>query len=138
MTKVAILGLKQHREKTISILQEMSAVQIEPLSADTAPYLETERESAHHRQISEQLLRIRGLLNALPQTKLDDKTRFSSLDDLFTRLNQINIDSQISLLEHKRDNLLTRKKETENNIKLLEEFSFFPEDLELLHLSLGV
>jgi V/A-type H+/Na+-transporting ATPase subunit I len=134
MTKVAILGLKQHREKTISILQEMSAVQIEPLSADAAPYLETERESAHHRQISEQLLRIRGLLNALPPTKLDDKTRFSSLDDLFTRLNQINIDSQISLLEHKKDNLLTRKKETENNIKLLEEFSFFPEDLELLHL----
>ncbi|CAN5609084.1 V-type ATP synthase subunit I [soil metagenome] len=134
MTKVAILGLKQHREKVISILQEMSAVQIEPLSADTAPYLEIERESAHHRQISEQLLRIRGLLSALPQTKLDDKTRFTSLDDLFIMLNQINIDSEISLLEHKKDDLLTRQKEIENNIKLLEEFSFFPEDLELLHL----
>lgn len=134
MTKVAILGLKQHREKVISILQEMSAVQIEPLSADAAPYLEIERESVHHRQISEQLLRIRGLLNALPQTKLDDKTRFNSLDDLFKMLNQIKIDSEISLLEHKKDDLMTRQKEIENNIKLLEEFSFFPEDLELLHL----
>ncbi len=28
-------------------------------------------------------------------------------------------------------------KETENNIKLLEEYSFFPEDLNVLHLSSG-
>ena len=38
-------------------------------------------------------------------------------------------------LERQKDNILTAMKETENNIKLLEEFSFFPEDLNILHLS---
>ena len=40
-------------------------------------------------------------------------------------------------LERQKDNTLTAMKETENNIKLLEEFSFFPEDLNILHLSSG-
>jgi V/A-type H+-transporting ATPase subunit I len=47
----------------------------------------------------------------------------------------MDIDGQITSLEREKENLLTVMKETENNIKLLEEFSFFPEDLRILNLS---
>ena len=39
------------------------------------------------------------------------------------------------ICERQKDDLLTRLKETENNLRLVEEFSFFPEDLRILHLS---
>lgn len=134
MSKIAILGLKKYKQEIISILQEMNALQIEPLSKDLSSFLTTERESDIHRQISEQLLRVRGLLNALPPTERIEKSLFSTVDELFNKLESVKIDSEVSSLERKKDNLLTQVKETENNIKLVEEFSFFPEDLSILHL----
>jgi V/A-type H+/Na+-transporting ATPase subunit I len=134
MSKIAILGLKKHREKIVTILQEMNTIQIEPLSKDAVPYLSTEKESMIHKKISEQLLRIRGLINALPHSNHISKAQFNTLDDLFESLEGIKIDDDISSLEHKKEKLLTESKEIENNIKLLEEYSFFPDDLELLHL----
>ena len=47
----------------------------------------------------------------------------------------MDIDGKIASLEREKENLLTEMKGTENNIKLLEEFSFFPEDLNILHFS---
>ncbi|MGH9997994.1 MAG: V-type ATPase 116kDa subunit family protein, partial [Nitrososphaeraceae archaeon] len=47
----------------------------------------------------------------------------------------MDIDKDIASLERQKEALLTQIKETENNLKLLDEFSFFPEDLKLLHLT---
>lgn len=135
MSKIAILGLKKYREKIVTILQEMNTIQIEPLSKDAIPYMYTEKEGKVHKKISEQLLRIRGLLNALPSTPNISKTQFNTIDDLFESLESIKIDNDIASIERKKEKLLTELKEIENNIKLLEEYSFFPDDLELLHLS---
>lgn len=134
MTKIAILGLKKYREKIVTILQEMNTIQIEPLSKEALPYLSTEKESFVHKKISEQLLRIRGLINALPYTDHISKTQFNTIEQLFASLERIKIDGEISSLEYQKENLLTKSKEIENNIKLLEDYSFFPDDLELLHL----
>ena len=68
MVKIAVLGLKKYREQVISILYEMNVIQLEPLSKDTESFLMTEHESDLHRQVSDQLLRIRGLINSLPST----------------------------------------------------------------------
>lgn len=134
MTKITILGLKKYREKIVTILQEMNTIQIEPLSKEAIPYLTTEKESTVHKKISEQLLRIRGLLNALPVTEPIKKTHFTNIDELFVSLENIKIDNEISNLEYQKEKMLTESKEIENNIKLLQEYSFFPDDLELLHL----
>lgn len=134
MTKIAILGLKKYREKIVTILQDMKTIQIEPLSKEALPYLSTEKESVLHKKISEQLLRIRGLISALPPRDDTNKTHFSTIDELFVSLDRISIDNEISSLEYQKEKLLTESKEMENNIKLLEEYSFFPDDLELLHL----
>ncbi|HEX5519210.1 MAG TPA: V-type ATPase 116kDa subunit family protein, partial [Candidatus Nitrosocosmicus sp.] len=137
MTKIAVLGLKKYRKQVVSILQEMSVIQLEPFSKDAESFFKAEHESDLQRQVSDQLLRVRGLLNTLPPGKIDGKTKISSVDDIIQKIKSLNIDSTVASLERQKDNILTEMKETENNIHLLEEFSFFPGELNILHLSSG-
>ena len=135
MAKIAILGLKKHRQQVISILHDMNVVQLEPLSKETDAFLRIERESDLRRNVSDQLLRVKGLINSLPPVPVSGKLRFSSTDELIQKVKSLDIDSNIGTLERQKEKLLTKIKETENNIKLIEEFSFFKEDLKILHLS---
>ena len=135
MAKIAVIGLKKYRPQVISILHEMNVIQLEPLSKEVDSILMKEHESDIHRQISDQLLRIRGLLNSLPPLPVLKKSKFSSIEELIQSIKSLDIDKRIASLERQKEDLLTEIKETENNIKLVEEFSFFPEDLKLLRLS---
>ena len=135
MAKIAVIGLKKYRPQIISIIHEMNVIQLEPLSKEADSLLIKEHESDLHRQISDQLLRIRGLLNSLPPSPILEKSKFSSIEELIQTLKSMDIDKSIASLERQKEGILTQIKETENNLKLLEEFSFFPEDLKLLHLS---
>ena len=137
MVRIAVLGLKKYREKVISILHEMNVIQLEPFSKGTEAFLMTEHESDLHRQVSDQLLRIRGLINSLPPAQVEGKSTFSSINEVVQKLKSLNIDSTIASLERQKDNLLTEMKATENNIKLLEEYLFFPGHLNTLHLNSG-
>jgi len=135
MARIAVIGLKKYRPQIISILHEMNVIQLEPLSKEADSILVKEHESDLHRQISDQLLRIRGLLNSLPPLPVLEKSKFSSLEELIQTLKSMDIDKDIVLLERQKEGIFTQIKETENNLKLVEEFSFFPEDLKLLRLS---
>jgi V/A-type H+/Na+-transporting ATPase subunit I len=135
MVKIAVIGLKKYRPQIISIIHEMNVIQLEPLSKEADSFLMKEQESDLHRHISDQLLRIRGLLNSLPPSPVSEKSKFSSIRELIQTLQSMDIDKDIASLERQKEALLTQIKETENNRKLLEEFSFFPEDLKLLHLT---
>jgi len=135
MVKIAVIGLKKYRPQIISIIHEMNVIQLEPLSKETDSFLMKEQETDLHREISDQLLRIRGLINSLPPFTVSEKSKFSSIGELIQTLRSLDIDKSIASLEREKEAILTQIKETENNLKLLEEFSFFPEDLKLLHLS---
>ena len=128
MAKIAVIGLKKYRPQVISILHEMNVIQLDPLSKEADSFLMKEHESDLHRQISDQLLRIRGLLNSLPPLPVLKKSKFSSIEELIQSIKSLDIDKSIASLERQKEDILTEIKETENNIKLLEEFSFFPED----------
>jgi V/A-type H+/Na+-transporting ATPase subunit I len=135
MVKIALIGLKKYRPQIISIIHEMNVIQLEPLSKQADSLLTKEQETDLHREISDQLLRIRGLLNSLPPFPVMEKSKFSSIGELIQTLKSLDIDKRIALLERQKEEILTQINETQNNLKLLEEFSFFPEDLKLLHLS---
>lgn len=135
MAKIAVIGLKKYRPQIISIIHEMNVIQLEPLSKEADSFLMKEQESDLHRHISDQLLRIRGLLNSLPPSPVSEKSKFSSIRELIQTLKSMDIDKNIASLERQKEAILTQIKETENNLKLLDEFSFFPEDFKLLHLS---
>ena len=60
---------------------------------------------------------------------------FATTEVLMQTSKSIDIDDQVSSLEKQKESLLTDIKETENNLKLVKDFTFFPEDLKVLQLS---
>jgi len=75
------------------------------------------------------------LITVLPRIPVTARKRFDSIDELLQTANSIDIDEQVANLEKEKEGLLTQLNETESNLKLIEEFSFFPEDLKILQLS---
>ena len=135
MAKIAIMGLRKNQQTSVSILHDMEILQLEPLSKDVLAIVKNERDNELTRQVSDQLLRVKALMTVLPSIPVTVKKRFDSIDDLLQTASSIDVDEQVASLEKEKEALLTEIKDTENNLKLVEEFSFFPEDLKILQLS---
>ncbi|MDC8451815.1 MAG: V-type ATP synthase subunit I [Candidatus Nitrosotalea sp.] len=137
MGRIAVLGLRNERQTVISILHDLNVVQLEPLSKDVATLVRNERDNEIFRQVSDQLLRMKALKTVLPPIEATQCQRFTSMDQIMQAAKSINIDDKVATLEKEKEHLLTQLKETENNIKLVEEFSFFPEDFDVLQLKMA-
>lgn len=137
MTMMAVLGLRKDRQAVISVLHDMGIVQLEPLSKDVATMLKNERDNDLYRQVSDQLLRIRAFKTVLPPIPVTHYQRFPTVENLLQAAKSIDIDTTVASLEMEKENLLTKISETQRNINLVEEFSFFPEDLNVLQLALA-
>ena len=135
MARIAVLGLRKDRQTVVSILHDMNAIQLEPLSKDVASLLRNERDDGEYRQVSDQLLRMKSLKTILPPVQITQCQRFGSSEQLLAKAKSIDIDAKVASLEREKESLLTQLKETENHTKLVEEFSFFPEDFNVLQLS---
>lgn len=137
MTMMAVLGLRKDSKVVISVLHDMGIVQLQPLSKDVATILKNERDNDLYRQVSDQLLRIKAFKTVLPPILATYCQRFPTIENLMQAAKSIDIDATVVSLEREKENLLTKISETANNIKLVEEFSFFPEDLNVLQLALA-
>jgi len=135
MAKIAIMGLRKNQQTSVSILHDMEILQLEPLSKDVLDIVKNERDNELTRQVSDELLRVKALMTVLPSIPVTVRKRFDSIDDLLQTASSIDVDEQVAGLEKEKEALLTEIKDTENNLKLVEEFSFFPEDLKILQLS---
>ena len=135
MARIAILGLRKNRQSAISILHDLEVLQLEPLSKDVSTLLRNERDGELTRKVSDQLLRVKALLTTLPAIPVTIHKRFASTDELLQTASSIEIDDNVSTFEKEKESLLTKIKDTANNIKLVGEFVFFPEDLKILQLS---
>ena len=137
MGKIAVLGLRKENQTVVSILHDLNVVQLEPLSKDVVPMLRNERDNDQFRQVSDQLLRMKALKTVLPPIEATQCQRFTSVDQIMQATKSIDIDGKVATLEKEKESLLTQLNETENNIKLVEEFSFFPEDFNALQLKMA-
>lgn len=137
MGRIAVLGLRNERQTVVSILHDLNVVQLEPLSKDIAVLVRNERDNEMFRQVSDQLLRMKALRTVLPQIEATQCQRFTSMDQIMKAAQSVDVDGKVSTLEKEKEHLLTQLKETENNLKLVEEFSFFPEDFNVLQLKMA-
>lgn len=135
MARIAVLGLRNERQTVVSILHDLNAVQLEPLSKDVASMVRSERDDGDYRKVSDQLLRMKSLKAILPPVQVTHCQRFGSIEQLLEKTKGIDIDSKVASLEREKESLLTQLKEAENHAKLVDEFSFFPEDFDILQLS---
>jgi len=134
MQRIAVLGVKEERQKVVSVLYDMGAVQIEPLSKSAAQFLRTGGDAAGTRVVSEELLRIRSLKSALPAIEVGEKRGFSSFGEVLEVSRSIGIDDVVSQLKQEEDNLNLHLDELRSNIDLVSKLLFVNADLSIFDL----
>jgi V/A-type H+/Na+-transporting ATPase subunit I len=138
MQKVAVVGLKDERQRAVSVLYDLGAVQIEPLSKDAASYLTGEPDAGGAREISEELLRIRSLKAALPPVPVTEKRRFASFSEALSISRSITIDQEVSGLKERQERLTSQLEDLRGKIDLVQSLQFVKEDLSIFDLESAV
>ncbi len=134
MQRIGVVGLREERPRLLSILYDLGVVQIEPLSKSAAGFLRGGTDSAGGKEVSEELLRIRGLMSALPISPNDKKRSFGSLEELLSTSRGINIDVEVSRLKQAEERLKGQLDDLNNRIDLVTKLSFVDEDLSIFDL----
>ncbi len=132
MAKVGLVGLKDDRERILTILHDLRIAQIEALSPAALAELAPERGTETQRAIGDEALRFRGLKSALPAVPVGPPRRFDSLADILAAAKAVPIDAELGELTRESDRLLTEQQATDEGIALLEKLSFYPDRLEVL------
>ncbi len=132
MKKIVVVGLNDDRGKVLSVLHDLRAVQIEPVSSKLSPYFSQEKGAQLERALAAETQRFKTLVAALPPVGVDAKVHFPTTDALLEAAKAITIDDKVHHLKKKEDELLTLQENLGELKKTLEEFSFFNEPLGLL------
>jgi len=134
MQKVAVVGLREEREKVVSLLLDLGIVQIETLSKSVATVLRAETDSATAQDVSEELLRIRSLMSALPLMPVGEKRGFASIAELIEVSRSIGIDGEVADLKQSQERLSSQLDQLRNRMALVSSLSFIGADLSILDL----
>ncbi|MGH9918405.1 MAG: V-type ATPase 116kDa subunit family protein, partial [Nitrososphaerales archaeon] len=138
MQKVAVIGLKEEQQKAVSVLYDLGAVQIEPLSKESASLLTAGSDGKGAREISEELLRIRALKAALPPVPVNEKRRFASFSEALSVSRSITIDQEVSGLKERQERLTSQLEDLRGRIALVQNLQFVKEDLSIFDLESAV
>jgi V/A-type H+/Na+-transporting ATPase subunit I len=134
MQRVAIVGLRDQRSKVTALLYDLGVLQIEPLSKPALTVLKAETDVTSSREVSEELLRIRSLMAALPPTPFSGKRGFASQEELMAASKSINIDQEVSHLKQQEERLNSRLDELRSRTELVHGLEFINADLSVLDL----
>ncbi|MCI4331279.1 MAG: V-type ATP synthase subunit I [Thermoplasmata archaeon] len=132
MAKVAVVGLKDDRDRILSILYDGGVAQVEPVGKEALEVLEPERASDVQRAVGDELVRFRGLKAALPPMPSAAPRQFEDQSAVLNAAKAVPIDEEVGSLKREEDALLTRRKALTDDLDLFRRFRFYPDRLELL------
>jgi len=138
MQRIAVVGTKDERPKVVSTLYDMGVLHIEPLSKEAASVLRPESDVGGSKEVSEELLRMRGLKTALPATPVKERKKFRSLSDVTIASRSVSIDQEVSSLKEREERLATHLDELRDKIGLVQNLQFVREDLSIFDLQSAV
>lgn len=133
MEKIGVVGLKDDREEALTVLHDLGVIQVEPIRKEALDIFAADRGPEVQRAVAEQLVRLRGLLHALPKSPdLELPRRFDTVDELLRQAKVVPIDPEVGQLAREEDQLRTDTTSTDESIDLLSKLTFYPDRLELL------
>ncbi|MDG6911248.1 MAG: V-type ATP synthase subunit I [Nitrososphaerota archaeon] len=134
MQRVGVVGPREERQQVVSLLHDLGVVQIEPLSEGAAALLRADAEAAASKEVSEELLRIRSLMSALPRGAATGKRGFSSTEEVMEVSKSIKIDDEVASLKQAEERLKSKIDELKSRTTLVRNLDFIDADLGVLDL----
>ena len=134
MVKVAVVGLRRNSHTILSVLHDLGAVQVEPVSGDALGFLKKEVGGQPMREVSDELLRIRSIKSALPPLPVTSRRKFSSITELLDASKSINIDGEVKDLQTRIEEYESKLENLRDLASLVGKLSFVEVDLANLNL----
>lgn len=132
MAKVVLVGLKSDQDAVLSLLHDLKAMQVEPVSAEVLKHFTTERTGEVHRALSDELLRFKTLVGILPPGPIAEPAHFQDIPSLLAAARAITIDATLKDRAKALDALLTDRRTAQEELEVVKAHRYFPEDLGLL------
>ncbi|MGC8564955.1 MAG: V-type ATP synthase subunit I [Thermoplasmata archaeon] len=119
LVKISVISLLDYRDKIIDYFHDIGAIQIENVGPEILSYLSQGTVPSNYREISEQLVRFKGLEKYLSPRNANKKFRFNVYEDLKNAIGSVNIDSEINRIRDRLEKLKTNRKAIENDLESL-------------------
>lgn len=132
MKKIVVIGFNDDRDRVLSVLHDLKTVQVEPVSKGLSPYFSAEKGAQLEHAVATEAQRFKTLVTALPPVPVTERSHFPSTQALLEATKRVTIDERVHQLKRKEDELITRQENLRDVQKVLEEFTFFNEDLSIL------
>lgn len=117
MEKIRIVASSSYNESVITLLHDLRAVQIEPVSKDVMDYFGTTNIDPLIEKVNAQLQRMKTYEGALPPTPFKEKRRFKSLEDALSEASEIDLSDQIKQLKSEEEGVLADIKDIRNRME---------------------
>lgn len=135
MEKIRIVASSLYSEKVISLLHDMRAVQIEPVSKEVMAYFGVTNIDPLMEKVNSQLQRMKTYENSLPAVKISEKRRFASLEDALDAAAEIDLSEQIKQLKGEEEGVLADIKDIRNRMETVHPLIGLDVDLNVFNTS---
>ncbi|MGC8663433.1 MAG: V-type ATP synthase subunit I [Thermoplasmata archaeon] len=119
LVKISVISLLEYKEKVIDYFHDMGILQVENAGPEILFYLNPGSLPQNYREISEQLVRFKGIEKYLVPEQTNKKFKFKDYEDLKKAMFSVNIDSKLNDIRDRLEKLKTMKKYMENDLDSL-------------------
>ncbi len=130
--RVRIIASNSVRREVISALHDAGIMQLEDVSGEAAQLLDKKGTEGNYEMLSRELMRFRGLENALPARRVSDRKFFSSIRELLDAASAVKIDDEIRQLREREGRISAELRELENRKDIAGMLSGMDYDLSIL------
>ncbi|MGC9176588.1 MAG: V-type ATP synthase subunit I [Thermoplasmata archaeon] len=119
LVKISVISLNDYKGRIIDYFHEKGVIQIENAGPEILSYFSQGSIPDNYREISEQLVRFKGMEKYLIPKKTNKKFKFENYDELKKVINSISIDVKLNEIRDRLEKLKTIKKGIENDLESL-------------------
>lgn len=119
LVKISVISLLDYRERIIDYFHEIGVLQIENAGLEILSYMSPGSVPPGYKEVSEQLVRFKGLEKYLVPVESKKKFSFENYAELKKAMDSVNIDPVLNSIRDRLEKLKTRKKAVENDLESL-------------------
>ncbi len=133
MVKIRVIASSERKDAVISALHDAGVMQIEDVSPEISSILNVEKNESYVKEISEYLQKFRGYENFLPPSKVENKVKFSSVDDILAAAKSINLDDDLKMIHNKQEDIGSTLRDIQNRLFALNYIKNIDTDMSIFN-----
>jgi V/A-type H+-transporting ATPase subunit I len=130
MTKIRVTAYRERAHSLLTLLHDLKSIQFEEVTDTIRKNMKVSTELQDKNLVIDLLNNLRGMENLLPPVKVNEKIKFTSLEEVIESAKSIKIGEDIKIAVNSISDIRTELKSIENRMKVLEVLKSLDLDME--------